>query len=87
MNASSVDFILSESANVGADSRKGSTFREAALQPIETSTELRSVTSIEDLGFSMPLRGSSAPPLVVQGCDRRSPTEKPSDNKNLESII
>ena len=41
-----------------------------------------SVTSINDLGLTfgnMPLRGSSAPPSVVQGCDLRSLTEKPSD--------
>ena len=38
---------------------------------------------MEDLGFSMPLRGSSAPPSVVQGCDLRSLTEKPSTLKYI----
>ena len=44
----------------------------------ERSSSAR-ITSMEDLGFSMPLRGSSAPPLVVQGCSPRwgLPTEKP----------
>jgi len=35
--------------------RKGSTFREAASQRIETSTDLRSVTFKDDLGFTAPL--------------------------------
>ena len=43
----------------------------------ERSSSART-TSMNDLGFSMPESGSSAPPKVVQGCDLRSLTEKPS---------
>jgi hypothetical protein len=61
-SSSSVDFILSESATI-ADSRKGSMFREAASQRIETSTDLRSVTSKDDLGFAPP-SGFAKPSMV-----------------------
>jgi len=43
-------------------------FREAASQRIETSTDRRSVTSKDDLGFTAPLVSGLCPQLAPEGC-------------------
>jgi len=58
-------------------------FREAASQRIETSTDRRSVTSMEDLGFSMPPKNSLCEFQVDAFGVRLRGSEKPPETDDV----